>query len=145
MQNMSEAAIEELKVHEGLRLKAYADPVGVWTIGWGHTRNVQPHDSITLAEAHSFLMMDIADAEECVRNRTLVPLTQGQFDALVSFAFNVGCGAFGRSTMLRMLNQKDYQGAADQFPRWNRAGGRVLRGLSNRRQDERRRFIEEVA
>jgi lysozyme len=143
MQRTSHHGLELIKQHEGLRLNAYMDPVGVWTIGWGHTRNVREGDRISKGEAEAFFMVDIAEAEECVRRRVTVPLTQGQFDALVSFVFNLGCGSLIRSSLLRKLNHYDYPGAACQFPRWINAGGKVLRGLETRRAAERELFVRE--
>jgi lysozyme len=142
MRRTSDRGIEVIKFHEGLRLKAYLCPANVWTIGWGHTRNVRPGDVITHEEARTLLLKDIAEAEACVHGHVSVSLTQGQFDALVSFVFNLGCGALGRSTLLKKLNRGDYDGAAEQFPRWRKGGGRVLAGLVKRRDDEQRRFLE---
>jgi lysozyme len=141
MQHISQYGIEIIKEHEGLRLNAYRDPVGIWTIGYGHTRNVREGDRITESAAESFLMQDIARAEHCIRAFVRVPLTQGQFDALVSFIFNVGCGAFQTSTMLRHLNRGNHDLAAEQFPRWVNGGGKILRGLVRRREDERILFV----
>lgn len=132
-----------IKDHEGLRLKAYADPVGVWTIAWGHTRRVYPGQTITKEQAEALLRDDLADAEACVHRNVTVSLTQGQFDALVSFVFNLGCGALRRSSLLRHLNAGEYEKAAQQFPRWKHAGGQVLRGLVRRREDERQMFVQE--
>lgn len=141
---MSAAGIAMIQDHEGLRLKAYLDPVGVWTIGYGHTRRVRPGMTITLAEANAFLAQDIADAEDCVNRSVTVPLTQGQFDALVSFTFNLGCGALRRSALLKYLNAGHYEKTANQFGRWVHGGGRVLGGLVRRREDERQMFVQEV-
>lgn len=130
-----------LKSHEGLRLKAYMPtPNDVWTIGYGHTKTAKPGMVITAARALELLDGDIAWAEHAVRRLVTVPLKQHQFDALVSFAYNVGAGAFGRSTLLRMLNAHDYDGAAGQFPRWNKQAGRVLAGLTKRRAEEQALF-----
>ncbi len=122
---------------EGLRLVAYADPLtGTPTIGWGSTRNVRLGDSITLARAQTLFQAEVDQASAAVNESVHVPLTQGQFDALVSFVFNVGMNAFRESTLLRKLNDRDYTGAADEFDRWNKAGGRVVAGLVRRRTAE---------
>lgn len=139
---ISQAGIEAIKDYEGVRLKAYDDGVGVWTIGVGHIKGVRRGDEITMAQVDDFLRADLAEAEKTVSTRVVVPLTQGQFDALVSFVFNVGSGAFMASTLLKKLNAKDYDGAADELLRWNKAGGRVLAGLTKRRISERIMFLE---
>lgn len=133
-----------IKKHEGLRLKAYPDPAsgGVpWTIGWGHTRNVHKGDTCTEAEAEHFIDEDMGDAFACIDHSVTVPLDYRQRDALCSFVFNVGCGAFQKSTLLRLLNAGDYTGAAAQFPRWNKAAGKVMPGLVKRRGEERALFL----
>lgn len=140
--DISQAGIDAIKDYEGVRLKAYDDGVGVWTIGVGHTKGVKRGDEITMTQADEFLRTDLADAEKAVNTRVTVPLTQGQFDALVSFVFNLGSGAFMASTLLKKLNARDYDGAADEFLRWNKAGGRVLAGLVKRRISERIMFLE---
>ena len=133
-----------IKDHEGLRLKAYLDPVGIWTIGWGHTGRVHSGETITRERAEELLMLDIEKAEACIERSVSVSLTQGMFDSLVSFIFNLGCGAFRQSTLLRHLNNGDYEKAAHQFPRWVHAKGRRLPGLVRRREDERQLFLQEV-
>lgn len=142
---ISETGIKLITSFEGLRLRAYDDGVGVWTIGYGHTQGVQPGDVITEGEAENLLQDDLDDFERCVNQAVTVPISQHQFDALVSFTFNVGCGALRRSTLLRNLNAGGYPvtAIADQFLRWNRGGGRVLRGLTRRREAERALFLSE--
>jgi lysozyme len=131
-----------IKKHEGLRLEAYLPtPNDVWTIGYGHTHTTKKGQKITEAQAEELLRRDIAWAEEAVNKLVVVPLTQNQFDALVSFVFNVGVGAFSKSTLLRLLNAKDYEGAANQFLRWNKQKGKVLNGLTKRREEERKLFL----
>lgn len=139
---VSAHGIQVLKQHEGLRLDAYLDVAGVWTIGFGHTRNVAPDDVITVSQAVEFLRNDLRHAEDCVKRNVAVALNQFQFDALCSFVFNVGCGAFRGSTLLRLLNRGQYEAAAEQFERWNRAGGKVWAGLVARRNDEREMFLK---
>ena len=128
---------------EGLRLKAYGDGVGVWTIGYGTTvingTKVKKGDTCTVEQAKSYMAQDLKQFESAV-NQVKVPLNQNQYDALVSLAYNIGVSAFLNSTLFKKLNAKDYKGAAEQFDRWNRAGGKVMRGLSNRRAKERKLF-----
>lgn len=131
-----------IKQWEGLRLSAYKCPAGVWTIGYGHTKGVKPGDKITELTAVTFLRQDLIDFEQGVLKAVRVPLKQNQFDALVSLAFNIGVNAFKESTLVELLNRKDYQGAADQFPRWRRAGDKVLPGLQARRKKERSMFLK---
>lgn len=127
---------------EGLRLEAYLDTGGVWTIGYGHTGpEVVKGLKITLEQAEALLSKDLGTAERVVNKLVCVPLSQSQFDALVSFVYNIGEGQFKPSTMLKLLNLQDYQGAADQFPRWNKDNGKVVQGLINRRQKERALFL----
>lgn len=121
--------------------KAYTCPAGVLTIGYGHTKNVQPGQVITEEEAEALLRADCADAEAAVARLVKVPLNQSQFDALVSFTFNVGAGNLERSTLLRRLNAGNYERAADEMLRWDRGGGRVLKGLTLRRDAERALFL----
>jgi GH24 family phage-related lysozyme (muramidase)/co-chaperonin GroES (HSP10) len=130
-----------LKSFEGLRLQAYQDPVGIWTIGYGTTSGVRPGMVITEAEAEALLRRDLNRFEAAVADLVKVPLNDDQFSALVSFTYNVGEGALASSTLLRLLNQRDYSGAADQLLRWNRAGGVELAGLTRRRRAERSLFL----
>ncbi len=130
-----------LKAFEGLRLRAYQDAVGVWTIGYGTTSGVRPGMVITEAQAEALLKRDLARFERAVSDLVNVPLTSDQFSALVTFVYNVGEGALAGSTLLRLLNQRDYQGAADQFLRWDKAGGQSLAGLTRRRRAERALFL----
>lgn len=138
------SARDIIKRSEGLRLTAYPDPAsgGVpFTIGWGSTRNVHKGMTITIAEAEHRLDEDMGDAFACIDNSVTVPLDYRQRDALCSFVFNVGCRAFQKSTMLRLLNAGDYTGAAAQFPRWNKGAGKVMPGLVKRRAAERALFL----
>lgn len=121
---------------EGLRLKAYQDSVGVWTIGYGHTLGVKPGQTITEERAIELLYKDVERFERSVNRLIDVPLTQYQFDALVSFSFNVGGHALKTSTLRKVLNQGNYDGAAKQFERWVFAGEQKLRGLVRRRRAE---------
>jgi lysozyme len=122
---------------EGLRLAAYQDSAGVWTIGYGHTGpEVHAGQRITEQEAEGLLRADLAAAVECVRHALKVELTQSQFDALVDFCFNVGRGNFLGSSLLRFANAAEMESATQQFGLWVHAGGRVLPGLVRRRAAE---------
>lgn len=130
-----------IRKFEGEKLKAYQCSAGVWTIGVGHTGpDVKPGMVITLDRSDELLRSDLARFESAVSRLVKVALSQCQFDALVSFAFNVGEGALGKSTLLRMVNAGDMAGAASEFSKWNRAGGKVVAGLTTRRAAERDLF-----
>ncbi len=146
---LSDAGLITLKRHEGLSLEAYPDPGSKdgkpVTIGYGSTRRLdggewRVGERITEVEAAELLRRDAAGAETAVNRMVRVPLTQPQFDALVSFVYNVGAGAFESSTLLRKLNAGDYAGAAAQFDRWTYNDGRVMAGLQRRREAERALF-----
>jgi GH24 family phage-related lysozyme (muramidase) len=139
---ISDQGLELIMQFEGCRLGAYHDAVGVPTIGYGHTQGVKMGDHITHREAEMFLKEDINSFEKCVNSLFAdVELTQGKFDALVSFAFNLGCGALRKSTLRRKLIHNDIYGAADEFPKWCHAGHRKLKGLVRRRAAERELFL----
>lgn len=134
---LSLAGLAHLKQWEGLKLSPYKDSAGLWTIGYGHLlKNGEWWDSITEAQASQLLAQDVGTAEDAVNSLVKVTLSQPQFDALVSFVYNVGVGAFRRSTLLKLLNAGDYAGAAAQLPLWRKAGGQVIQGLVNRRASE---------
>ncbi len=142
----SDLGLALVKRFEGLETVAYPDPGNrvtgePWTIGYGHTRGVRRGDTCTEEQATAWLREDLQAAEGAVRHLVDVPLNQGQFDALVSFVFNVGAAAFGNSTLLRLLNGGDAAGAAEQFRRWNRGADGVLPGLVRRRAAERDLFV----
>lgn len=132
-----------IKSFEGLRLRAYRDAVGIWTIGYGTTRGVRPDMTISQEQAVKFLQEDLERFEKSINDAVRVPINDNQFSALASFTYNVGSGAFRGSTLLRLLNRGDIRGAAAQFPRWNKAGGRTLAGLTRRRNAERLLFLGE--
>lgn len=141
----SKPGLDLIRRSEGCRLEAYRCPAGVLTIGYGHTgTDVREGQRVSAEEADRLLRDDLSHIERRIQQLVSAPLTQGQFDALVSFAFNVGVGALERSTLLRRLNAEDYRGAAVEFGRWTQAGGRELPGLVHRRREERAMF-EEVA
>lgn len=135
---ISDAGLRLIKEFEGCRLSAYPDPASggkPYTIGYGHTRGVNLGDRITQAQADAFLREDVAEFERAVNN--LAPITtQGQFDALVSFAFNLGAANLEKSTLLKKHRAGDYAGASKEFVRWNRAAGKVMAGLTRRRLAE---------
>lgn len=144
--NISPEGVALLKHFEGLRLKAYRDAVGVWTIGYGSTgQHVRSGLSITAPVAEALLLEDLERFEEGViqtlRDTGCDYPSQNQFDALVCFTFNLGLGAWRKSTMLKRLIARDYAGAADQFLRWDKAGGKTLLGLTRRRRAERALFL----
>ncbi|HFN6537540.1 TPA: lysozyme [Citrobacter freundii] len=145
----SEKGIRLIKQFEGCRLTAYPDP-GTggypWTIGYGWTHPVDGKPvkrgmTIDQATADRLLKTGLVGYENDVLKVAKVKLTQGQFDALVSFAYNVGSRALSTSTLLKKLNDGDIKGAADEFLRWNKASGKVLNGLTRRREAERALFL----
>lgn len=146
---VGQGAIELARHHEGFRAKAYLDPVNIPTIGYGLTRyfhrdgspRVRMGDVISQEEAEYSLLFTLQTFVNEVAPSIRVELTQNQVDAISSFVYNVGVTNFLNSTLLRRLNAGDIQGAADQFPRWNKAGGKVYRGLVRRRADERSLFL----
>jgi len=160
VREINQVGLELIKSFEGIpdgdpttvKIDPYLDPAGIWTIGWGHAisvggrflrgkenrkaaRNLYP-GGITLEQAEELLRGDLLDTCRDVAALAKAPLTDNQFAALVSFAFNCGGGNLSKSTLLKKLNQGDYAGAAAEFPRWNKAGGKVLAGLSRRREAE---------
>ena len=132
----SAAGIQLIKEFEGFRARAYVCPAGVLTIGYGTTRNVYRGQVITEQQATHLLYQDVVHFENEVKKSVKVPLTQYQFDALISFVYNVGSGNFRSSTLLRRLNDSGYSEVPGQLLRWNRAKGRVLEGLTRRRTSE---------
>ena len=136
-------AIPLIKEFEGCKLKAYKCPADVWTIGYGHTDGVKEGDEITQQEADRLLASDVELFTTGVQRLVHSDINRNQLGALVSFSFNVGLGNLRHSTLLRMVNAGDFVGAADQFLRWNKAGGKVLPGLTRRREAERQLFLKE--
>lgn len=136
MSTINKAGLELIKEFEGFRSRAYLCPAGVWTVGYGHTQGVRSGDVVTREQAEALLRQDLTDAEHAVDKWVDVPLGGNQFAALVSFVFNVGSGAFKDSTLLRLLNRGDYLSVPGQLKRWNKSGGRVLKGLVRRREAE---------
>ena len=133
---ISEYGLDLIKHFEGLELEAYQCAAGVWTIGYGHTKDVQPGDQWSESHADHMLEVEMEEYENYVNTAVTVPLSQNQFDALVSWVYNLGNGNLTSSTMLKVLNSSDYAGVPAQIKRWNKAGGKVLEGLTRRRQAE---------
>jgi len=130
-----------IEAFEGLRLEAYQDQRGIFTIGYGHTAGVKPGDVITQTQADAFLAQDLQHTEAFVSSHVTVPLTQNQFDALVSLTYNIGVGNFLDSTLRRLLNESDYEDAANQFLVWSDVNGVQNAGLLSRRTQERTLFV----
>lgn len=140
----SQACFDIIKKFEGCRLDAYPDPASggdPWTIGYGHTGpEVSPGLTISQDIADAYLLKDVTHAGDAIERVVTVDMTQGQFDALCSFVFNLGVNAFLKSTLLRKLNAGDYLGAAQEFPKWCHADGHILNGLVKRRAAEESLF-----
>lgn len=133
----SPKCIALVKQCEGLRLAPYRDVAGIFTIGWGHVLTpADPHLPITEDHAEGLLLADLSTAAQAVERLVRVPLTQGQYDALVDFVFNLGSGHLAGSTLLELLNAGDYDAVPAQLAKWTFAGGRVQAGLVTRRQME---------
>ena len=155
---VSPKAIEMIKHHEGVRQNPYKCPAKLWTVGVGHVMfpeqgklKIDQRDAFTppseamrkhsMDEVNEILRADLARFEKGVATYCTVPLTQGMFDALVSFSFNVGLGTLQRSTLRSKLNRGDKLGAADELLKYCLGGGKILKGLQNRRIDERAMFL----
>lgn len=138
-----------IKSREGCKLSAYLCSAGVWTIGYGHTKGVQKGDTITQLMADIYFDQDIAQFVSDVKSLLKVNVTQNQFDALVSFAYNVGSDidadtipeGLGDSTLLKFVNAGEFRKAADEFLKWDKAKGKPVRGLTLRRAAERALFL----
>lgn len=143
--HISPRGIDLICAFEGFRLKAYDDGIGVWTIGFGTTVypnrvKVKKGDCCTEAQAKSYMAYDLKQFERAINSAVTVHINQNQFDALVSLAYNIGTGAFEKSTLLKKLNCADERAAADQFDVWVNAGGKRIQGLVNRRKIEKELF-----
>ena len=161
---INDVGVELIKSFEGIpdgdpttvKIDPYLDPIGIWTIGWGHAisvgeqylrgtenrraaRDLYP-GGITLEQAEHLLRADLLDTCRDVAALVEVPLSDNQFAALVSFTFNLGRGNLAKSTLLKKLNDEDYDGAGAEFPKWNKAGGKALAGLTRRREAEQELF-----
>ena len=146
----SENGIELIKEFEGYRSEAYQCTSGIWTIGYGHTKNVQKNDTCNVEEAAEFLKQDVEIAERAINQLVKVELNQNQFDALVSFVFNIGVGSkarkkgFAGSTMLAFINAGHFPLAAGQFDRWVYSRSNKSQGLINRRAKEKELFLKTI-
>jgi lysozyme len=141
MRQVNDATLKLIESFEGLELSAYQDSVGVWTIGWGHTKGVKRGQKITRAQAEAFLREDLENAADGVEKALKVDVGDNEFGACVSLAFNIGVGAFAGSSIARNINRNKFQAAADSFLLWNKADHKVLAGLTRRRQAERKLFL----
>ena len=133
---ISQEGLSLIKKFEGCELEAYKCAAGVWTIGYGSTSDVEEGMEISQERADMLLLEDVEVFEEAVNNLVEVDLEQNQFDALISWTFNLGPTNLKNSTLLKVLNNKDYDGVPAQIKRWNKAGGKVLQGLIRRREAE---------
>jgi lysozyme len=142
---MTETAETIIKSFEGLRLKAYSDVVGVVTIGYGETgKHITPGMRISIEQAEKYLRGRIERLQNEIDTLVKVPLNDNQLSALISLCYNIGINAFASSTLLVKLNKSQYVEAADQFLRWDHAGGKIIAGLTKRRKAERKLFLEPV-
>lgn len=139
---VSAAALLSIASHEGFRGEAYRDPVGIPTIGYGETKGVRMGDVITKREALDRLKISADEHGKGMARCITKPISQNEYDAYLSFTYNVGVGAFCRSTLVKKLNQGDYDGACRELLKWDKAGGRTLPGLTKRRQDEYKLCLE---
>ena len=142
LMNLGYNGTKILKFFEGCRLTAYQDSVGVWTIGYGHTKGVHAGMSITQEEAEQMLLIELEEYEGYIEKYVIVPLTQNQFDALVVWVYNLGPTNLRRGTLLKELNSGNYTAAGKEITKWNKAGGKVLTGLVKRREAEAELFNE---
>jgi len=133
---ISQEGLALIKKFEGCELDAYKCAAGVWTIGYGSTKGVKEGDTMKQEDADNLLLHEMEEYEGYVNDLVEVDLKQNQFDALVSWVFNLGPANLKASTLLKVLNAKDYEGVPAQIKRWNKAGGKVLQGLIRRREAE---------
>lgn len=139
--NHSEACTKLVMIFEGLRLDAYLDSAGIATLGYGHIKGVKLGDECIKMQAEVWLDMDLLTADAAVNRLVTVPLEQEQFDALVSFTYNVGAGTLAKSTLLKRVNAYDTDGAAAEFSKYVHAGGKIVDGLVRRRAAEAALFL----
>ena len=133
---ISKEGIALIKKFEGIELQAYQDSVGVWTIGYGHTKGVKEGDNISLKKAEEMLEEELVEYEGYINDMVKVRLEQNQFDALVAWVYNLGPTNLSKSTLLKVLNKAIYEEVPFEIKRWNKAGGQVLNGLVRRREAE---------
>ena len=134
--NISQEGINLIKKFEGCKLEAYKCAADVWTIGYGSTKDVKEGNTLTQEEAEELLIKDLKVFEDAVNKAVKRSMVQCQFDALVSWTFNLGAGNLNSSTMLKKLNNQEYDEVVTQMKRWNKANGKVLEGLIRRREAE---------
>ncbi len=140
--------IQIIQHFEGLKLRPYKCPAGLWTVGYGtligNGKTLPPEWNrlFTVSECTALLFEELRSKEKGILRYVRVPLTQNQFDAIVSFVYNLGLGAFQRSTLRRKINRGDFLGASQEFIKWNKAGGKVLAGLTRRRISETALFLK---
>ena len=134
--NIGQKGINLIKHFEGCELNAYKFPAGVWTRGYGHIKGVSEGMSITQEQAEQMLLDELKEYENYINELVTVNLSQNQFDALVSWVYNLGPANLSASTMLKVLNSGEYEDVPAQMKRWNKAGGKVLEGLIRRREAE---------
>ena len=142
---ISDKGLALIEQFEGLRLDAYPDPASggdPWTIGYGHTSGVKEGDTCTQEEAVEYLRSDCESSDACIDAHVEPELTQNQRDALISLIHNIGCGNFKNSTLCKLLNAGNMEGAGAQFARWDRAAGKEMAGLLKRREAEAELFME---
>ena len=133
---ISQEGIALIKKFEGCELTAYQCSAGVWTIGYGHTKGIEEGMEITQQEAEDMLVEELHEYENYINDNVTAPLSQNQFDAMVSWVYNLGPANLKASTLLKVLNAGDYDGVPAQIKRWNKAGGQTLDGLIRRREAE---------
>ncbi len=139
--NISQRGLDLIKSFEALRLTAYKPtPIDRWTLGYGRAHDVKEFDTCTVQLANDWLLEDCAEAIDCINKHVTAGINQNQFDALVSWVFNLGCGHFLESTMMHKINSGDFKGAAIEILKWNKQSGKVLPGLIKRRQAEKTLF-----
>ena len=141
IQTINAAGLALVKEFEECRLVAFKPtPNDRWTIGWGHTEGVKEGDTCSQEQADTWLREDLLLAENCVAEAVKIPLTDNEFSACVSLAYNIGCDAFENSTLVHLINESDIDGAQAQFRRWVKQKGKVLNGLVRRRAAEEQLF-----
>ena len=143
--HISQTGIDLIKQYEGCKLKAYQDSAKIWTIGFGTTKGITRGMVITPEEAEDLFRGDLIFSEDCIKRLVKVELTQNEFDALVSWTYNLGCGSLRRSTMLKHINRQEHKMLVTlEMKKWNKAKGRVLKGLTRRREAEAKLFLEQT-
>lgn len=142
MRHINDAGLDLIKEHEGCRLMPYLDPIGILTVGYGHVGpDIRAGSEITQDAAEAILLSDLNRFELGVSSMVNSEITDNQFAAMVSFAFNVGMGNLAKSTLLHYVNEGDMDAAANEFTRWNKAAGKVMAGLTARREAEKALFL----